>query len=320
MRGPEQTASLERLDAEHSNLRAALRWAVEQERVELVVRLTAALGHFWSTRGHLSEGRRWCEIALRLSEGDRTDVRARLLSGIAMIARGQGDFDQAEELLTEAVSIRRELGDDDGVASALRHLGALRYDKGDLAGSRALTEESLEIRRKLGNKLGVAQALNNLGAIAQLEEDHERAISLYEESAELFRELSDKEGIARSLMNLGSVMREVNELDRAGELLRDSMRLWLELGDAWDMTDAIEDLAGVQCERGRWEVAATLFGAADGLRKGIGAERNVSDQAAYESRVEAIRGALAAESLAGAWEEGARMSVAEIVVYAQVAT
>ena len=44
------------------------------------------------------------------------------------------------------------------------------------------------------------------------------------------------------------------------------------------------------------------------------------DQAAYESRVEAIRGALEAESLAAAWEEGARMSVAEIDLYAQVAT
>ena len=46
----------------------------------------------------------------------------------------------------------------------------------------------------------------------------------------------------------------------------------------------------------------------------------MSGQAACESRVEAIREALEAESLAAAWEEGARMSVAQIVDYAQVAT
>ena len=46
----------------------------------------------------------------------------------------------------------------------------------------------------------------------------------------------------------------------------------------------------------------------------------MSDQAAYESRLGAIREALEPESLAAAWKENARMSVAEIVVYAQVAT
>ena len=83
---------------------------------------------------------------------------------------------------------------------------------------------------------------------------------------------------------------------------------------------AMEDLAGVQCELGRWEVAATLFGAAEGVRKGIGAQRNVSDQAAYERRVEAIRNQLDPDKLSAAWEEGARMRVPEIVVYAEVAT
>ena len=320
MRGPEQTMWLQLLEEEHPNLRAALRWAEAEGDKEAILRLCSSLANFWATRGYLSEGRRSCDAALRLSAGDRTALRAHLLSGAAMIARGQGEFDRADDLLDECVSIRRELGDEDGVASALRHLGALHYDRGDMRRARELTEQSLEIRRRLGNTLGVAQALNNLGVMAQLEGDHERAIALYEESLALFRELSDKEGIARSVMNLGAVSRDVGELDRSAALLRESMRLWLELGDAWDMTDAMEDLAGVQCELGRWEVAATLFGAAEGVRKGIGAQRNVSDQAAYERRVEAIRRELDPEKLSAAWEEGARMRVPEIVVYAEVAT
>src|SRR5262249_10348679 len=68
LRGWERRVWLERLDGEHENLRAALRWSQSDVAdAEAASRLAAALPLFWFFTGRLSEGRRWCDGALALS-------------------------------------------------------------------------------------------------------------------------------------------------------------------------------------------------------------------------------------------------------------
>src|SRR5688572_13755648 len=66
LRGPDQLEWLERLEAEHDNIRTALSWALEGKEVEVALRLGGALSWFWSMRGYYGEGRRWLEEALAI--------------------------------------------------------------------------------------------------------------------------------------------------------------------------------------------------------------------------------------------------------------
>jgi predicted ATPase len=65
--GPDQVSWMERLEAEHDNLRAALSWSLKARDMETALRIGGALWWFWVVRGHPSESRRW--LASDLSGG-----------------------------------------------------------------------------------------------------------------------------------------------------------------------------------------------------------------------------------------------------------
>jgi predicted ATPase len=81
LEGAKHLEWLERLEAEHDNMRAALSWAIEHKEVEVALRLGGALSWFWSARGYHSEGRRWLEEVLALDGRVSPEVQAMALAG-----------------------------------------------------------------------------------------------------------------------------------------------------------------------------------------------------------------------------------------------
>jgi tetratricopeptide (TPR) repeat protein len=164
--GPRQAAWLDRLEAEHDNLRAALRWAVEQGEAELGLRLGGALWRFWYVRGYLTEGReRLAELLAAAGAPGQTAARARALRGLGIVAEAQGDYAVARRHYEEALALMRELGDRRGIALSLNNLGDVARDRGDYAAARALHEESLAIGRELGDR-AIAWILESFAMLA----------------------------------------------------------------------------------------------------------------------------------------------------------
>src|SRR5262249_29555224 len=144
--GEEQAEWLQRLEAEHENLRAALNWSLAEAESKASLRLCVALRHFWELRGYVSEGQEWFERALGKQEGQRnTEERARALNGVSTMARMQGDYAFARACSEESVTILREIRDRNSIAWSLANLGNMAYTQGDYTYARTCYDESLAL-------------------------------------------------------------------------------------------------------------------------------------------------------------------------------
>ncbi|HZH98642.1 MAG TPA: NB-ARC domain-containing protein, partial [Fimbriimonadaceae bacterium] len=180
--GPLQGAWLDRLEAEHDNLRAALAWSLfPQGDTEMGLQLTGALSHFWYVREHHSESRMWLQSALERTS-DATAARAKVLVGAGRLAWFQGELARANTLLEESHSLYQDLGDNVGATFALLVLGRIAVSQGNRRRGEALVEESLVLFRQQGNLWGIARALIVLGDGALFEGDVDRATAKFQKS------------------------------------------------------------------------------------------------------------------------------------------
>ena len=356
VRGPEAAMWLERLEAEHDNLRAALSWALAQEKVELELRLAGALWQFWWMRGHYSEGRRWLENVLAVDGRGSPSARAMALAGIGEIASHQGDLDQAQEaceeglkllaheaseakiylLLSlgkvallrgedyeratqvneEALALSREMRHRMGLATSLLHLGLVSQRRGDSEGATEFYEESTALFREWGDKQGLAFCLNNLGVVAITQGDLVQAQKLTEEAVALLRELGSRGDVSIGLQNLGWIAFLRNELGKAVDLYKQSLTL------AWDTgfyALVLDDLVGFAClagAQGDAVRAAQLCGAAEALHEATGYPKDPISHAEMEPYLASGRSKIHEAEWAKAWEEGRTMSLEGAVSYA----
>ncbi len=356
LQGSLERAWLNRLEAEHDNLRAALTWSLTlQGDTEVGLQLTGALSHFWYVRGHHSESRVWLQSALERGS-DATAARAKVLFGAGQLAWFQGELARANTLLKESLTLCQDLGDRVGAAYALLFLGRTAISQGDhrrggtlvekslalfrrqeimwgvawalivlgagalsegnVSGATAKFEESLAIYQNLENVQGTALSLLYLGRAACLRGDDARSNTLLEKSLALFKDLGDLRGVAEVLLELGRVAHAQGNDTSALGLCRESLVLSRKLGDKSYIAFCLTAIAGVIQAAGHAARAARLFGAAEMLLESLDAVLDPTGRLAYDSDLAAVRLQLGEATFAKAWQEGRMMTLEQAVIEA----
>ena len=256
LHGPRQRRWLDRLEAEHDNLRAALRWLLGQEDPDGAVRLVWALRWFWEIRGHAAEGRRWLAgVLAHAGLPARPALHARALAAAGKLARVRHDHEAARRLLVASIDLYRGLGDQAGAAAAARELGMSTARAGDLDGGLEALGASLATFRALGDRWETAETLNMLATVTRDRREHAAALPLFEESLALYRQVGDRRGEGSALQALGNMALGQGDYDRARAWSTQSLALMGGLDHRLGTTISLINLALGALLQARHDVA-----------------------------------------------------------------
>jgi len=286
------------LDAEDATIWQVLTWAVAQD-TEVALRLVAALGWWWSSRGRLPAVYPLLhEVAQRTEPGSDGWCTAQYWLGYTAVdsadnARALEHFTALRDAVADRPQSRALAGALAGRSVALSNMDRIAEAAGD-------ARRSLAVAREVGYPAGEALALLNLSITARADGDHDDAVRLARQAAQipadipgliarwcswmLAQALTDAgdlaaaesvcaAGLARSrdagdLQNQASLLRQMAILDlqagRAGDAaahLRESLELAARTGSRDDLFSGL-DWCGHLCARtGRCAEAVTVWAA-----------------------------------------------------------
>ncbi|MFN2471280.1 MAG: BTAD domain-containing putative transcriptional regulator [Gaiellaceae bacterium] len=312
VQGPERGGRLDRLEAEHDNLRAALAWA-ERHDPEVGLRIAAALCDFWADRSYLREALSSLERALAGAGSAPAPLRAKALHGACYVAFLQGEYERGDELGEASLALYRQLGDREGEGRTLHIRGWAAAHRGDVEQAARLAGDSLALARELGHTRGVIVSLNGLANAAAAAGDRKRAVALYEEGLELAREHGDRVGQAGILGAWGGLAAEQGDDETAGRMLAESLVLCHQDGHTRGVGGCLHNIAMLAQRNGRQDTAVALSAAAAGVLDALGGSLPPVSRAAAEEVVAAARAALGEEQFAAAWTHGRALSLHEAV-------
>jgi non-specific serine/threonine protein kinase len=271
--GADEIASLQRLDAEQDNLRAALRWTLEHAPSETALRATAAMFRFWERRALSSEGRDWLEQAIaRASDDAPPKHHGRVLSALASFYWRGGDPARARPLTEQSLALARAAGDVRGEAWSLFSLGMIAYFLGESDAAVDYLEASLPLARQAGYLTLQSLSLTFLGRILlwTAGPDHPRVSDALDESFSVAAAAESRYATGHLLLALGDLAWLRGEAERALGIWRQALEVREQLAERRGITYCLERLAWGLAATGRPEPAGWLLGAAEAQRKALG--------------------------------------------------
>ena len=250
--GDSELAWRRRLHDQQDNIRAALTWALANDRPVAALEMAFGLTNFWSRAGQLHEGRLWLQMILaRRSPAITPALLGQGLRSLGHLALRQGAYDEASKIYSQALAVYEELGDQNGQMIANINLGlcAAELDQPEIA--RTFYETALAQARQLHDLTMEANVLHNLFAlILEYEGDLLAANQYGREALHIWQKLGNEERIAGALNNMAIAQQIQGQITLAAELFQQSLTIRQRLGHELAIAQSECNLALVQHKLG----------------------------------------------------------------------
>jgi predicted ATPase/serine/threonine protein kinase len=315
LRGKNAAVSVDILEEEHSNLRLALDFALEND-LERASLLTVSLSRFWILRNYYVEGLTYFEKILSLYGNENTVIRAEILNSSGTILRMQGKYNEAHRFYNTSLEIGRTIEDPEIISFSLDGLAIAELFKKNYTQSQKYLEESLRMAKLTDDEQKTVNPLNLLGEVARIQGNHETALIFYREAYKVLQKTEINPTTAVVLNNLGYVNDELGRYDESLKFQKECLNVCLQLKNRRVVATSIDGLASLSAKLYDFERAAKLLGAGFSLRKTLGFTKTPTDMPLLERAVTLTKSALGEEKYQKLFEAGQVLTFDEAIEFA----
>ena len=168
------------------------------------------------------------------------------------------------------------------------------------------------LRGRLNEQAGDRWNAGPLFALSYLNEslgNVTKAIACLQEALIRSAEAGDKGGVNRALSLICDLERGSERDAEAYSHYQEAAQSLVELNNPGGTARCLECMAFLAIEHQQTEMAATLFGKADSLRRESGQQMEGDEPQEYDRYLNELKSRLSAERLAAAWNTGARQTL-----------
>lgn len=140
------------------------------------------------------------------------------LSNLGTIAYHQAHYEDALDYHSRSLYIKEEMGDKQGMAISLIHVG-LNANMLEDTSATSYYQNSLELFTEVGDQKGISEALSSLGRDAALNNNYDKATEYYTQALRIAKETGAAMAVRISLVGMYELNVQNNNFDSAESLL-----------------------------------------------------------------------------------------------------
>ncbi len=342
---------MQRLEQDYDNFRVALRWTRASKQDLKFVQLSGALGYFWYLRGYLREAGEWLPEALAAMDDEMNLLwRARAWSAAGTVAWAKGEFRQAEQFHSRALTLYRNAKHDWGTAFSLINVAAQESQLGENERAEERLDAALSIARdkfanlhsivlintaveemqnqnyvdahpKLLEALAITSrngfpkyqmhAATNLAEVQLILGETEKAIATMRMTSELAKTMTGSLEQCEAFNSFAFILVKTRDWASAEIAYLEAMQNSLQTSRPAPLVKSLEGIGVLDAHKSRWRSAARLWGCAAKWRE----SHNFlfrQDIPNYDESVQAARQALGEAQFDLEWQRGAEMEPEDV--------
>lgn len=171
----------------------------------------------------------------------------------------QGRNKKALKQHYKAMSLAKELGNHQFLATILNNIAVVYENQGALVEALASHEEALALREKLGDEEGVAQSQNNIGLIYHTNGRLGEALTFFRHSLNYFEKQNDLNSLSGLYLNIGAIYHDQGMYKPALDVFTKALSLGETLTDPYVTGVALENLGTLYSDLGKNDQAVIYY-------------------------------------------------------------